>query len=533
MDDLHGFVYRKLGNNYTEICNGLSRVSTAEMAPTRPASKPLGVNENCIVSHGITTRSKNLATLKNIKDNLRVSNKRKADSPVKDVIAKRAAFGDITNAFNKSCGHALEKEKIVVKKVTVESKILPTVKTVKSTLTNGKASKTKQIQRAATNALESVQKHFVKDPPRAVTTRAQNGILKNVDKKVTTRKESIGNSKSAGSDVSEPSLYVTALENSPAVKEACKSISEKLDKVVLDDSVEGYLDKETQSPHKVPVGIPDFDAENWEDPVQVSNYAMDIFNYLRSRENLFPIDDYLTRMKGITSWMRALLVDWMVEVQESFELNHETLYLAVKLVDLFLCRSSANKDAKQQLSKEQLQLLGASALFIASKFDERIPPLVDDFLYLCDGAYTLSQLLNMETAILKTVNFQLGIPLSYRFLRRYARCARASMPTLTLARYVLELCLLEYTLASHSDSKMAAAALYIALRMKSISRWTPVLHYYTGYTLADILPIVKEQNTVLHKKPKSALSTIRNKYSHTIFFEVAKLPLLDDSALSS
>lgn len=73
-------------------------------------------------------------------------------------------------------------------------------------------------------------------------------------------------------------------------------------------------------------------------------------------------------MNGITSWMRALLVDWMVEVQESFELNHETLYLAVKLVDLFLTRSTKNEQI-EQLTKEELQLLGASALFIASKFD--------------------------------------------------------------------------------------------------------------------------------------------------------------------
>lgn len=74
-------------------------------------------------------------------------------------------------------------------------------------------------------------------------------------------------------------------------------------------------------------------------------------------------------MKGITQWMRALLVDWMVEVQESFELNHETLYLAVKLVDLFLTKSTKKQLIEQHLTKEELQLLGASALFIASKFD--------------------------------------------------------------------------------------------------------------------------------------------------------------------
>ncbi|XP_031763834.1 G2/mitotic-specific cyclin-B3 [Galleria mellonella] len=509
------------------------------MAPTRLASKPIGVTDN-FISHGITTRSKQLASLKTHKDNLKMPNKRKADSPLKDVTAKRAAFGDITNAYNKSCG---ANDKVMpLKKVTVESKMLPVVKSIKpqTTILNGKTSKTKQLQRVATNALETVQKHFAKDPPKPIATRAQNGILKNIERKSIGKENqnsSQNSTKSGRSDVSgEPSLYMTALENispSEVTKEEYKTISDKLDKVNLDDSSNKLLDDETDIPHKPPPGVVDFDLENWNDPFQVSQYAMDIFNYLKSRERLFLIDDYLVRMEGITSWMRALLVDWMVEVQESFELNHETLYLAVKLVDLYMTRSSKTHPQQNRLTKEELQLLGASALFIASKFDERIPPLVDDFLYICDGAYTLSQLLKMEMNILRVVDFDLGIPLSYRFLRRYARCARVSMPTLTLARFVLEQCLLEYGLLENSDSKMAAAALYLALRMKSLGHWTPTLQYYTGYSVKDILPLAKAQNSVLHKKPKSAISTVRNKYSHTIFFEVAKVPLIDDSVLSS
>ncbi|XP_021197012.3 G2/mitotic-specific cyclin-B3 isoform X1 [Helicoverpa armigera] len=512
------------------------------MAPTRLASKPIGVNENLngLLGHGITTRSKQLASLKTHKDTLKGPNKRKADSPLKDVTAKRAAFGDITNAFNKTTAFQ-DKDKVMgLKKVTVESKMLPIVKSIKpqTTTLNGKTSKAKTLQRVATNAIDAVQKHFAKDPPKPVATRAQNGILKNIEQKKDkslNQNQSQNSAKSARSDVSEPSLYMTALETtspSETSKEEYKTISEKLDKVNLDDTVRS-LDEETEEPHKTPLDVADFDKENWNDPFQVSNYAMDIFNYLKSRERLFPIDDYLQRMKGITAWMRALLVDWMVEVQESFELNHETLYLAVKLVDLFLTRSTKTQPEKDHLTKEELQLLGASALFIASKFDERIPPLVDDFLYICDGAYTLSQLLKMEMNILRVVDFDLGIPLSYRFLRRYARCARVSMPTLTLARFVLEQCLLEYNLLEHSDSKMAAAALYLALRMKSIGNWSPTLQYYTGYTVKDILPIAIAQNATLHKKPKSAISTVRNKYSHTIFFEVAKVALIDDAALSS
>ena len=72
--------------------------------------------------------------------------------------------------------------------------------------------------------------------------------------------------------------------------------------------------------------------------------------------------------------MRAFLVDWMVEVQESFELNHETLYLAVKLVERFLF-------FEHNVYNERLQLLGAAALLIARKYT-RIPPSVEDFLYI-------------------------------------------------------------------------------------------------------------------------------------------------------
>ena len=63
----------------------------------------------------------------------------------------------------------------------------------------------------------------------------------------------------------------------------------------------------------------------------------------------------------LTTSMRAILVDWLVEVQENFELNHETLYLAVKLVDKYLCDN--------QMTRERLQLVGSTAMFIACKFD--------------------------------------------------------------------------------------------------------------------------------------------------------------------
>ncbi len=46
---------------------------------------------------------------------------------------------------------------------------------------------------------------------------------------------------------------------------------------------------------------------------------------------------------------------------------------------------------------------------------------MDDFLYLCDDAYTHDELLKMEQDIFKTVEYDINVPVAYRFLRRLAR----------------------------------------------------------------------------------------------------------------
>lgn len=200
-----------------------------------------------------------------------------------------------------------------------------------------------------------------------------------------------------------------------------------------------------------------------------------------------------------------------MSLQENFELNHETLYLAVKLVDHYLVEVVSMKD--------KLQLIGSTAVLIASKFEvtpglgtvlrgwgclgefwdreelieggasilvlllpipgaadllfsplcrsngdtgvqpgwtlgwsrqekcpwrarkpcggplwgqgegaerfppfqEQCPPCVDDFLYICDDAYKREELVAMEKSILRTLNFDINIPIPYRFLRRFAK----------------------------------------------------------------------------------------------------------------
>ena len=80
-------------------------------------------------------------------------------------------------------------------------------------------------------------------------------------------------------------------------------------------------------------------------------------------QEYFSIEPYMSRQPDITAAMRTILVDWLVEVQENFELFHETLYIAVKLADLYLSR--------REVKREYLQLVGATCMLIASKFEVR------------------------------------------------------------------------------------------------------------------------------------------------------------------
>lgn len=213
-----------------------------------------------------------------------------------------------------------------------------------------------------------------------------------------------------------------------------------------------------KSPPDLPSHVEDFDKSQLHEMSSEPHYAHDVFLYYKEKELQLMVPKYMHNQPQLKKSMRAVLVDWMVEVQESFELNHETLYLAVKMVDHYFSRKFTTKD--------RFQLLGATCLLMASKYDERLPASIDDFLYICDDAYTRRDIILMEMDVFKTLSFFLGFPLSYRFLRRYARCAGLTMETLTLSRFILETSLMDYDLVLERDSKVAAAALLLALKMK-------------------------------------------------------------------
>ncbi len=91
--------------------------------------------------------------------------------------------------------------------------------------------------------------------------------------------------------------------------------------------------------------------------------------------------------------MREILCDWLIEVHLKFKLLPETLYLTVNLIDRFLSTTS--------IYRNKLQLVGVTAMLIASKYEEIYPPIVSDFVYITDNAYKREEILEMEEKMLK------------------------------------------------------------------------------------------------------------------------------------
>ena len=90
--------------------------------------------------------------------------------------------------------------------------------------------------------------------------------------------------------------------------------------------------------------------------------------------------NYMSHQPEINDKMRSILIDWLIEVHLKFKLLPETLFITVSIIDRYL--------EKQKVAKSKLQLVGVTALFIASKYEEIYPPEIKDFVFITDNAYS-------------------------------------------------------------------------------------------------------------------------------------------------
>ncbi|XP_020095933.1 cyclin-A3-1-like [Ananas comosus] len=254
----------------------------------------------------------------------------------------------------------------------------------------------------------------------------------------------------------------------------------------------------------------------WED---YGGYASEIDRYLRdveTEERRMPRADYLkTVQTEVTASMRAILVNWLVNLANELQFAPDTLYRAISYIDRFLSfRSIATK---------QLQLLAVSSMLIASKYEEIRHATASQFSYYTDWAYSTREVVNMEGDILKILQYEIGNPTAKTFLRQFMMVAREDVEYSKLlleflANYLAELTLLDYGCIGFLPSIVAASAVFLARFTIKPKRhpWSKQLAKYTEYAAPDL----KDCVTAVHYLQLNngfSLANIPEKYKDHTF----------------
>ena len=165
--------------------------------------------------------------------------------------------------------------------------------------------------------------------------------------------------------------------------------------------------------------IIDIDELETDNTQLVSEYVKEIYKYLGQVEQANRISSTFLENKIVTKEMRAVLIDWLVKVHNTFQLLPETLYLCVQIIDAYLMA--------HDVPKKQLQLVGITSLFVASKYEELFMLSITDYVNISNNTYTKDEIRLMEISILKQLNYMFCKPLPLHFLRRFSKAGHVNI----------------------------------------------------------------------------------------------------------
>ena len=238
--------------------------------------------------------------------------------------------------------------------------------------------------------------------------------------------------------------------------------------------------------------------EDTYDVTMVAEYAPEIFNYMHELEHkLAPDPLYMNHQDELRWEMRAVLIDWVVQVHSRFNLLPETLFLTVNYIDRFLSR--------RKVSLSRFQLVGAVAIFIAAKYEEINCPTVQEVAYMADNAYSVDDFLKAERFMIDVLEFDMGWPGPMSFLRRTSKADDYDYETRTLAKYFLEITIMDARYVASQPSWLAAGAHYLSRKLLNRGEWTEAHVFYSGYTELQLRPLAENllencRNAATHHK---------------------------------
>jgi hypothetical protein len=183
--------------------------------------------------------------------------------------------------------------------------------------------------------------------------------------------------------------------NEPVLARAAEEHTSEIDYAVRARS------KATPNSYQLTGNSDNIDERDKDDPLCATAYVADMYYHFKSKEETTSVrPTFMESQPYINERMRAILIDWLIEVHLKFKLVPESLYLTVNLIDRYLER--------EVITRARLQLLGVAALLVASKYEEIYPPELRDLVYICDRAYTrndVSSLFSLPFAGITSFHF--------------------------------------------------------------------------------------------------------------------------------
>ncbi|KAB1201768.1 G2/mitotic-specific cyclin-1 [Morella rubra] len=284
--------------------------------------------------------------------------------------------------------------------------------------------------------------------------------------------------------------------------EAVSSATDEMEEVEMEDIVEEPV-----------IDIDSCDAKN---PLAVVDYIEDLHAYYRKMESFSCVSpNYMEQQSDINERMRSILIDWLIEVHDKFELMNETLFLTVNIIDRFL--------SKQTVVRKKLQLVGLVALLLACKYEEVSVPIVGDLILISDKAYTRKEVLDMESLMLNTLQFNMSVPTPYVFMRRFLKAAQSEKKLEQVSFFLIELSLVECEMLKFPPSLLAAAAVYAALStLYGVQQWSKTCEWHTSYSEDQLLECSRQMVGFHQKAATGKLTGVHRKYCTSKFGYTAK-----------
>ena len=193
---------------------------------------------------------------------------------------------------------------------------------------------------------------------------------------------------------------------------------------------------------------------NREDPQVNNEYLKEMYhNLLLEEENIKSLFGYMKNQTDINEKMRAMLIDWIIDVHFKFKLKADTLFLTVWLIDKYL--------SLKKVKRNKLQLIGVTCMLIACKYEEIYSPEVFDFVYITENSYEKKDIINLELEILVLLEFNVTVPTSNSFYEIISSSLSFSTQEFFLGKYLLEMFLLDYRSLKYKPSEIANTVCFI------------------------------------------------------------------------